>query len=318
MLFSLFLGYCYLKTHNVYFNYNIIEQDSKMYRVGIWKNTLKIIKFFAIIYGIGLISSLIYIIFNNNYSIILLTILAFLLSTVINIIFYLLISFLERLNYKDEDKKVITRATLIYLLLGFMCLLGYTISNIIINALSLGAITVNLAEKISYISQTSSYLFYLSYFFFSIGICFLAANLIKNNPNLGSKIKKMLFLTLIYLIINIFISVIMKHYLEILITINHNNAYQISNINFAISICFNNFLLAILIFTTFAISYKNVAHNILSLLFILLALANLIYSFTYFMLDKYVIIYNLINLVLLILTFTLSIYHLTKLKKAVI
>lgn len=188
MTSSLFFGYGYLRLRKVYFNYNIIEEKNGLYYKNVFKNIWKITKFFGVIYLIALLISIFYMINNHNpISFIISILLAFVSSVLTNSIYYLFISFMEKLFYKEENNKKITTPTIILLSVSFVFLLLYIIFNlkyqIIINDGFVGNQTSQIANLASSLKSITEFL----RFFSVLGLVFLVADLFKNENKLMNK-----------------------------------------------------------------------------------------------------------------------------------
>ncbi len=198
MNISLIMGYGYLRYNKIYFNYNIIEEDNNIYYRNVGLNIVKIIKFFAIIYGIGLLIS----IFLGSLSLIIAIIIAYISTVSYNSVYYLFISWVEKLFYIQENKKILTYPTILLCVIVFILsavsfafgrYCDYVIQSEILENLNI-SITIGqyvaLLENIQKVISTYYTLFY------SLFIIFLFSDLFKNNNNLrkDSKIVLIIFI----------------------------------------------------------------------------------------------------------------------------
>jgi len=213
MLMSLFLGYSYCRYKHIYFNYKIIELNNKEYYKGVGKNILKIIGFFGIIYGIALVPTVFYL--SSNILILCLVIfLAFIVSTVSNTLFYLIVSFLEKRFFAEEYKRKITSPTFTMLISALVLALVVSILNIILFFMEYGNLDPNmsfmtLVEKMASISRVIQYLGQWSSLLGILGIVFLAYDLTKDNTIFKSKMNIVL---VVFLIANVLLITYDKNY----------------------------------------------------------------------------------------------------------
>lgn len=204
MMTSLFIGYGYLRLKKVYFNYNFIEENNKTYYKNVFKNIGQITKFFGIVYLIALVISIFYMFNYNPLSFIIGILLAFIFSVVLNSIYYLFISFLERLFYKEENKKKITTPTIILISIFVTCLLISVILNLsyyrmIENGIIDTPLIVNLANMIKNITE-------LLRFFSVLGSIFLVADVFKKDEK-GMKVNsKLVTAFIVFVTYEIFLS----------------------------------------------------------------------------------------------------------------
>ena len=124
---------------------------------------------------------------HNPISFIISILLAFVSSVLTNSIYYLFISFMEKLFYKEENNKKITTPTIILLSVSFVFLLLYIIFNlkyqIIINDGFVGNQTSQIANLASSLKSITEFL----RFFSVLGLVFLVADLFKNENKLMNK-----------------------------------------------------------------------------------------------------------------------------------
>lgn len=212
MLISLFFGYAYCRYKHIYFNYKIIELNNKKYYKAVFKNILKITGFFGVVYGIAIIPTFLYL--NEQILNLFLAIfLAFIVSTLSNSIFYLVISFLEKRFLSEEYKKRITSPTLIMLIIGLVMFLSVAILNILFYLLYSRGITANVdsftfIERLSLITRINNYLGEWGDLIGILGIVFLSYELTKGKDILRLKMNKVL---LFFLIISALIIVYNKN-----------------------------------------------------------------------------------------------------------
>ena len=216
---SLFIGYAYIRYKNIYFNYNIIEEDNKTYYKGVFKNILKIILFFLIIYSVGILSTLFYtsnknLEFNRNDFIgaILSIIIAFFISSIGVSLYYFIISLSERAFVKEEEDKKITIPTIILCVLGILFNIVYLIvcirEKILINQQALDPSSIpNFAAIISKLSNTENFFKEWTIHLQSLGLVFLIYDISKNNKILKNKFNIPL---LIFILYNCFLLIIIK------------------------------------------------------------------------------------------------------------
>ncbi len=172
----LFFGYSFLRSKKIYFNANIIEEDNKIYYKGVFKNVLQIIKFFSIVYGCSIVVSLFYI--NNNLygSMLLSIIIAYISSIFTNCIYYLFISLLEKIYYKEEFTKKISTATIVTLTIVFLSTIVYLFFSVLMYITNFNSGTI--VAKLIY---TKKYFQYLSLFFLMLGSVFFLNDINKDN-----------------------------------------------------------------------------------------------------------------------------------------
>jgi len=193
---SLFIGYGYLRFKNVYFNYNIIENDTKEYYKQVFKNILKLLLYCCLIYALAFIPAIFYFQYVSPLGLILSIILGCVFTFLNNALFYLGVSALERLFCKEENKKIITTPTIILLILTLILyfvvvILGYIYLSMIngdISAIELELIRMD--NVINYISHLTKLLGVMA-------TIFSLSDLTKNNFEL----KKKIFIPLIIFII---------------------------------------------------------------------------------------------------------------------
>lgn len=197
MMSSLFFGYGFLRLKKVYFNFNFIEEENKVYYKNVFKNIWKITKFFLIIYLIAFFISIFYMFKYNPISFIVAILFAFVATVLSNSIYYFFISFLERLFYEEENKKIVKTPTVILSSITILCLVVYVILNISYYIIINNGITSTNASQISYfanmIKSTTEYL----RFFSVLTIIFLVTDLFSNDK---SKIKSNLKLVMAFII----------------------------------------------------------------------------------------------------------------------
>lgn len=205
MTSSLFFGYGYLRLKKVYFNYNIIENKNKPYYKNVFKNIWKITKFFGIIYLIALLISVVYMTnYHNPISFIVSILLAFIFSVLTNSIYYLFISFMEKMFYKEENNKKITTPTVILLMICFVYLLIYVVLYfnyyLFINNGFVGNQTSQVAALSSSLTDVTEFL----RFFSVLGLIFLVSDLFRNDENLRKKNSKLVLAFILFITYEIF------------------------------------------------------------------------------------------------------------------
>lgn len=109
--------YYYFKKNDININYSFIENDNKTYHKHVWKNILKLFIFLIVTYLIcGGISVVVY---NNVKSFI-----KFFIAGNVSIIYlggmYLLLSYFEKIDYDNNDNKLIKKPFIIIELLFFI------------------------------------------------------------------------------------------------------------------------------------------------------------------------------------------------------
>lgn len=109
--------YYYFKKNDININYSFIENDNKTYYKHVWKNILKLFIFLIVTYLIcGGISVVVY---NNVKSFI-----KFFIAGNVSIIYlggmYLLLSYFEKIDYDNNDNKLIKKPFIIIALLFFI------------------------------------------------------------------------------------------------------------------------------------------------------------------------------------------------------
>lgn len=204
MLSSIFFGYGYLRFNNIYFNYNIIEEDSKVYWKNVFKNVLKILVFFGIIYGISLFVSFFYMLKKFNINLLITIIGAFITTVISNGGYYIFISFLERLFIKEENKKKITTPTLILIIIASSFLILSYIINCIYYVIATNGISLPNGMKFTQVLAIASNYnkLFIEYrrFFGGLSVIFLLADLMKFNSINKGKYKGILTAFTLYLI----------------------------------------------------------------------------------------------------------------------
>ncbi len=207
MMSSLFIGYAYLRLKKIYFNYNIIEEDRKTYYKNVFKNMLKILKFFGIVYLIALVVSIFYMAKYKPLSFIFTIVLAFVISVISNCLYYLFISFLERLFYKEENKKKIKTPTLILLSISAFFLLSSLICNIVYQLIIGNVIntpdSVHFIDIIGSLSVLIGNLTEFCRFFSVLGITFLVTDVANANPLLLKRSRGLLISFIIFMVMEI-------------------------------------------------------------------------------------------------------------------
>lgn len=172
----LFFGYSFLRSKKIYFNADIIEEDNKIYYKGVFRNILQIIKFFTIVYGCAIVISLFYI--NNKLygSMLLSIIIAYISSILTNSIYYLFISLLEKIYYKEEFTKKISTATIITLAIVFLSTIVYSFFSVLMYITNFNSGTI-----VAKLINTKKYFQYVSLFFLMLGSVFLLNDINKEN-----------------------------------------------------------------------------------------------------------------------------------------
>lgn len=204
MMSSLFFGYGFLRLKRVYFNFNFIEEESKVYYRNVFKNIWKITKFFGIIYLIAFFISVFYMFNYNPLPFIISILLAFAITVLSNSIYYLFISLLERLFYKEEGKKIITTPTIILTSILVMCLLVYVALNITyFMAINNGLSNVP-TSQISYLSNMMKSTTEFLRFFSVLTAIFLVTDLFKNDKLKIKSNSKLVFAFIILIAYEIF------------------------------------------------------------------------------------------------------------------
>ncbi len=205
MLLILFFGYGYLRIKKIYFNYNIIEEDSKIYWKNVFKNILKILMFFGIIYGVAMTVSFFYLMISKGSFIIILgIIIAFIVSVIGNGVYYIFISFLERLFIKEDDAKKIKTPTIILLSITTLFLIISIVINILYNLISLRELPIpdgmEFSEAMSKFSEYNRILLEYSIYFGTLGGIFLVSDLMKIIPKKRGKLIGILISFIIFII----------------------------------------------------------------------------------------------------------------------
>lgn len=206
MMSSLFFGYGFLRLKKVYFNYNFIEEENKTYYKNVFKNIWKITKFFGLIYLIAFLVSIFYMFNFNPISFILGILFAFITSVFSNSIYYLFISYLEKLFYKEENKKKITTPTIILTIISCVCLLIYVILNLKYYMLIENGISGNPAIQIASLSYMMKSATEFLRFFSVLTVIFLVTDLFKNNELKIKSNSKIVVAFIVFIAYEIFFS----------------------------------------------------------------------------------------------------------------
>lgn len=204
MMSALFFGYGYLRLKKVYFNYNIIEEDSKIYYKNVFKNIWKITKFFGLIYLIAFCISIFYMFSNNPLIFIIDILIAFIVTVLSNSVYYLFISFLERMFYKEEHKMKITTPTVILLFIALIYLLLYIGINLIYYTIIKDGVLNDSSTLIASVSYIIKSVNEFLRFFIVLGIIFLNTDLFKNDKKLMKINSKLLILFIVFITYEIF------------------------------------------------------------------------------------------------------------------
>lgn len=204
MMSSLFFGYGYLRLKRVYFNFNFIEEDNKIYYKNVFKNIWKITKFFGLIYLIAFFVSIFYMSNYNPLSFIIFILLAFLTTILSNSIYYLFVSFLERLFYKEEGKKKITTPTIILTSISLLCLLMYMVLNLNYHMIIKNGIIDNPPSQIANLSNMIKNTTEFLRFFSVLTIIFLVTDLFKNDKLKIKNNSKLVLAFIIFITYEIF------------------------------------------------------------------------------------------------------------------
>lgn len=223
----LFFGYSFLHSKKIYFNYNIVEEDNKKYYICVLKNILKIVKFFSIVFGCSLCISIFYINSSDFLTIVITIVVAYFASVLSNGLYYLFISFLEKILYKEEYTKKISTATIIVLTIAFLS----TILYLFFASLTSGLVNNNSNTLAKLLSKTN-YFQYASLFFTMLGIVFLVNDINKIKDYM--KIKKILFPLFFVILIEVFFiniySIITYALVNFESTIDLSQAHHILNV----------------------------------------------------------------------------------------
>ncbi len=322
MISSLFFGYAYLRFKRIYFNYNIIEADSKTYYKNVFKNILKICKFFGIIYLISFIVSLFYIGTYSILTFIIAILLAFITSIFSNSIYYFFISFLERLFFKEEENKKITTPTIILIVMSTIFLFIASVFNLINSSLAIGdfgnSSVSSLTSILSILSSVSKYFTELCRFFSVLGITFLLSDIAKNNNQLLNKFKGLIIAFIIFIIYEVIWARISS-----VVMIVVGDIYSISSTNINLPMSYSQVLL-MLTRIPFAIKFmfytitsivvlikfkKEIANKISVRILFIISILMYIISFLSYLSQKAVLIYmfSIMGPVILVIAFLILI-----------
>ncbi len=269
MTSSLIFGYGYLRQKQIYFNYNFIEENSKTYYKNVFKNILKIIVFFGIIYFISLCISVFYFANNNPLTFIVTILLGFFTSVISNAFYYLSISFLERMFFKEEKNKQITTPTIILLSISVVFILIYLILNFNYYLVIDG--NANNTAKLTKLMTASEMVLECCRFFSALGIIFLTTDIFKNDEAKLKKNSKLLVAFTIFIICEIFWARIDSFITQTLVSIITDISSLVLSI-YAIQVGFNIINAIYYIIQTLLILIINKdrlkGHNVLKTIFI--------------------------------------------------
>lgn len=246
MTSSLFIGYGYLRSKKIYFNYNIIEEDKKTYYKNVFKNILEMIKFFSIIYGVAFIVSIFYM-FNNSPLAFLISIgIAYLVTIIQNGVYYLFISFLERLYFNEEESKRITTPTIILISISVGLFILFTLMSLLYTITSHGKIDEEIVKTLTVYSVLNKDFNELYLFFSVLGCVFLFNDITKDDKNKHKKYNALIIFYILSTIIQLLIlktnTMVNKIFIDL---VENNNQY--SNINFMIKINLTIYLILSLV-----------------------------------------------------------------------
>ncbi len=233
MLSSLFFGYGYLRLKGIYFNYSFIEEETRDYYKKVFKNILKIAKFFAVIYLVALSVALFYMLDGEPLKYFISILASFIYTVISNSLYYLFISAMERLFIKEEEKRRITSPTLILFAIATVCLLAGGISHGIYYFLSMGKLTSFTLEQLRFLMNLENVLYEYFRFFSVLALTFLTYDISKRNngmrklsPMLISFIVLTLGKTIWERIRNVVITVLEDHYFSLGNVGIHTRLYQ--------------------------------------------------------------------------------------------
>lgn len=233
MTSSLFIGYGYLRSKKIYFNYNIIEDDRNTYYKNVLKNILEIIKFFSIIYGVALIVSVFYMFNNSPLTFIVSIIISYLVAIIQNGIYYLFISFLERLYFNEEEKKRRTTSTIILISITGVVFVLFTLMGLLYTIISHGKINEEVVKTLTVYSVLNKDFHELYLFFSVLGCVFLFSDITKDSNNKHNKYMTFVYFYIIFTIIQLLILKTNTLFNKILIDIIENIT-EYSSINFMV------------------------------------------------------------------------------------
>lgn len=194
---TLFIGYGYIRYKNIYFNYNIIENSKKEYYKQVFKNISKLLIYCIIIYGIAIIPAIFYLKYIDPLTMILSIIFGCAFTFLNNSLYYLCISALERLFYKEENTKRITTPTVILLIIAFILFIVSFIVTVIYNNLTQGNINGTEVIIVKF-KNIHDYIHHLKIFFGLMAIIFLVFDMTKINNELKGKFNVPLIILIIF------------------------------------------------------------------------------------------------------------------------
>lgn len=143
--------------------------------------------------------------FNYNpLSFIIFILLAFITTVLSNSMYYLFVSFLERLFYKEEGKKKITTPTIILTSISLLCLLMYMVLNLNYHMIIKNGIIDNPPSQIANLSNMIKNTTEFLRFFSVLTIIFLVTDLFKNDKLKIKNNSKLVLAFIIFITYEIF------------------------------------------------------------------------------------------------------------------
>lgn len=207
---TLVLGYSYFKINNIYFNYQIIEEDNRTYFKKVLKNILKILSFFGIVYSVALVHATGYIMTDNFIQILLTIILGFVFSVISCCVYYFIISYLERLYYKQEHKKIITLPSIILLIISFVTLVNCNfftfVAQVTATSSFLPRFGLSLAQIMAIYNYIIRFFKEINDLVTILSVVFIVTDVTKNNAQIRNKLKPVIYTFLVIMTFSILYS----------------------------------------------------------------------------------------------------------------
>ena len=259
---SLFVGYAYLRYKNIYFNYNLIEEDNKTYYKGVFKNILKIFLFFLIIYSIGIAASLLFTnksqgLTQSDFSIVLKSIISAFFTSSIGVgLYYLFISIFEKSFVNEEENKKITIPTIILVVLAIVFNALYLIISIkesmLINQMQMDPSSAgNFSAMLTKLSNNSKFFREWGIHLQTLGLVFLAYDATKGDKALKNKAIAPLLIFIFYSFISLIVMKLDPMLLDCVKNLSQNEISQFVNIKAIVLACINTGIIIALLITCF-------------------------------------------------------------------
>lgn len=259
---SLFVGYAYLRYKNIYFNYNLIEEDNKTYYKGIFKNILKIFLFFLMIYSIGIAASLLFTnksmgLTHNDFSFVLSSIISAFFTSSIGVgLYYLFISIFEKAFVNEEDNKKITIPTIILVVLAIVFNALYLIFSIkesmLINQMQMDPSSAgNFSAMLTKLSNNSKFCREWGIHLQTLGLVFLVYDATKGDKVLKNKANAPLLIFILYSFISLIVMKLDPMLLDCVKNLSQNEISQFVNIKAIVLACINTGIIIALLTTCF-------------------------------------------------------------------